>query len=356
MNRYLNLSTKRDFFGEDRIKSADFCFITEGLADCIVANQFGFPCLALGSTGISKECQEHLIHLLGEKKCVYLCFDNDENKAGQKGAITIGQILFDACIQIKIIDLPSGSKKMDIAEFMKDREAKDFELLKKEAFSFIKYTLNLCSVSDSLPENYKTAESFVCDRLLNIQNLYRDAYISDEIKQHFNFQNKQRDNLIKQANGWVQNGKENNKVVEDDNGVEEIDHLTLDLITSLEIQKETGLLACEKWVSNNKISIAKVPPELLAKKLVGLREKRYNYSNFIHSIKETFLLQSYEIEEIYQKILGINKGYYNEKKRLNKILIRIQNYSSHIRAKAQDLLKYGDPQNFIYQTFRAIQL
>ena len=46
----LNLSTKRDFFGEDRIKSADFCFITEGLADCIVANQFGFPCLALGST------------------------------------------------------------------------------------------------------------------------------------------------------------------------------------------------------------------------------------------------------------------------------------------------------------------
>jgi len=122
---------KKGFFGEDRLKNADVCFITEGLADCIVANQFGFPCLALGSTGISKECQEHLIHLLGKKKCVYLCFDNDENKTGQKGAITIGQILFDANIPIKIMGLPWGSKKMDIAEFMKDKEAKDFELLKK---------------------------------------------------------------------------------------------------------------------------------------------------------------------------------------------------------------------------------
>jgi len=111
MSRYLNLSIKGDFFGEDRIKSADVCFITEGLVDCIVANQFGFPCLALGSTGISKGCQEHLIHLLCKKKCVYLCFDNDKNKARQKGAITIGQILFDADIPIRIMDLPEGSKK-----------------------------------------------------------------------------------------------------------------------------------------------------------------------------------------------------------------------------------------------------
>jgi len=63
-------------------------------------------------------------------------------------------------------------------------------------------------------------------------------------------------------------------------------------------------------------------------------------------------LHEYEIEEIYQKILEINKVYYDEKKRLNKILIRIQNYPPYIREKAQDLLKYGDPQNFIHQTFK----
>jgi DNA primase len=61
---------KMGFFGEDRIKNTDICLITEGLADCIVANQFGFPCLALGSTGISKECQVYLIHLLSKKKNV----------------------------------------------------------------------------------------------------------------------------------------------------------------------------------------------------------------------------------------------------------------------------------------------
>ena len=156
---------------------------------------------------------------------------------------------------------------------MKEKEAKDFELLKNNALSFIKYALKLCPVSDSLVENYKTAEFFVHERLLSIKNMYRDAYISDDVKQHFNFKNKERDNLIKQANGWMQNGKENDKVGEDDNGVEEIDSVTLDLIESLEIQTEKGLLACEKWVSNNKISITKVPPELLAKKLVDLREK-----------------------------------------------------------------------------------
>ena len=111
----------------------------------------------------------------------------------------------------------------------------------------------------------------------------------------------------------MQNGKENNKVGEDDNGVEEIDHLTLDLITSLEIQKRTGLLACEKWVSNNKINLGSLS-RIISQKVGGPREKRYNYSNFIHSIKETFLLQSYEIEEIYQKkYLELIKGIITKK-------------------------------------------
>jgi hypothetical protein len=189
--------------------------------------------------------------------------------------------------------LPWGSKKMDIAEFMKDNEAKDFELLKKGAFSFIKYVLNLCPVSDSLVENYKTAESFVHERLLSIKNSYRDAYISDDIKQHFNFQNKQRDNLIEQANGWVQDGKEDNKVVEDDNGVEEINPVTSDLIKSLEIQKEKGLLACEKWVSSNKISIAKVPPELLAKKISEPKGKKNTITVILFfQLKKSFCCMS----------------------------------------------------------------
>ena len=49
------------FFGEDKIKHEKVCFIVEGLADCIVLNQFGFPAIALGSTKPAEERKDHLV-------------------------------------------------------------------------------------------------------------------------------------------------------------------------------------------------------------------------------------------------------------------------------------------------------
>ncbi len=97
---------KKGFFGEDRIKNADVCFIAEGLADCIVLNQFGFPCISLGSTNTTDENKAHLIDILRTKSKIYVCFDNDENRAGQNGAREVGQILFDTSLSVKIITLP----------------------------------------------------------------------------------------------------------------------------------------------------------------------------------------------------------------------------------------------------------
>jgi len=209
------------FFGEDKIKTknTDFCVITEGLADCIIANQWGFPCLALGSTGTSKEGQERLVALLKNEKCVYLCFDNDENKAGQNGAVKTGQLLFNAGIPVKIIDLPRGSeKKIDIAEFMKGKGAQDFEALKEKALRFIPYTLNLCPKSEDKVENIETAEKFIKERLLNVDQIYRNGYVTSTIKNYFTgFTNTEAHALVKLADSVILDQERGESKSEKDN-------------------------------------------------------------------------------------------------------------------------------------------
>jgi len=174
------------FFGGDKIRNENTCFITEGLADCIVLNQHGFPSATLGSTNTSKKNLAHLIDILKNKTLVFICFDNDENQAGQKGALSVGQALFDAGIKVKVIDLPRGSeKKIDIAEFMKGKQAKDFEILKDKALRLIPYALNLCPRSVSKVENLETAQEFIKERLLQQDLLFRNGYIADNIKNYF---------------------------------------------------------------------------------------------------------------------------------------------------------------------------
>jgi DNA primase catalytic core len=343
------------FFGEDKVnaKNTDFCIITEGLADCIIANQYGFPCLALGSTGVSKECQERLITLLKNEKCVYLCFDNDENKAGQNGALKLGQTFFDAGIRVKVIGLPRGSEsKMDIAEFMKGKQAEDLETLKNKAMRFIPYSLTTCHKSESKVENLETAEEFVKERLLNVDELYRNGYISDDIKRFFGFVDRDLMLLLKVANSAVKDKQVDEEINSADNSSKHNkDDIEIELIKSLETQNGKGLLTCEKWVNESKLSFAKIQPETLSKKLVNPKEKQYSHSEFITAIKEHFLLSSYETDEIYKKIHVINSKYHKEKKRLINILIRLQNYLLPIKERAEDLLKTGDPLEFIITTW-----
>jgi DNA primase catalytic core len=345
------------FFGEDEIKNEKICFITEGLADCIVLNQYGFPSATLGSTNTSKENLAHLIDILKNKTQVYLCFDNDENQAGQKGALAIGQALFDESIHIQVIDLPRGpEKKIDVAEFMKGKQARDFEILKDKALRFIPYALSACHKSDFKVENLEVAEEFVKERLLNVDELYRNGYISDDIKRFFGFIDRDLTLLLKVVNSAVKNKQVEESDDAENNSSPKKDDVEILVIKSLETQNSEGLLACEKWITEFKLTIAKMQPESLVKKLMDPKERKYIHSNFICAVKDKFLLLAYETEEIYREILKINSTYHNEKRRLNKILIRLQNYPSHIREKADKLLLDSDPQGFIQATFKKLHI
>jgi DNA primase catalytic core len=342
---------KKSFFGEDKIKNEKTCFIVEGLADCIVLNQFGFPCIALGSTKPAGEHIEHLIQIVKSKN-VYVCLDNEESKAGQKGALATGQLLFDAGIKVKVIDLPRESqKKVDAAEYMKGKTAEDFETLKDKALWFIPYALNLCPKSISKVENLETAEEFVKERLLNVDELYRNGYISDNIKRFFGFVDRDLTLLLKIANYAVKDKQVEKSNSTDNNSRPSKDDVEIELIKFLETQNGKGLLACEKWITEFKLMLAKIQPETLSKKLVDPKEKKYSHSKFIVAIKEKFLVSSYETEEVYKKILVINSKYHKEKRRLTNVLIRLQNYPFHIRERAEDLLKNGDPRIFIINTW-----
>lgn len=262
----------RHFLGEDRIRNERTCFITEGLADCIVLNQYGFPAVALGSTNTSKENALHLVDILKNKTQVYICFDNDENQAGQKGTLAVGQALFDASIRVKVIELPRGhEKKIDVAEFMKGKQAKDFEILKDKALRFIPYALSICNQSESKVENLETAEEFVRERLLNIDELYRNGYISDDVKRFFGFVDRDLTLLLKVANSAVKGKQKEESDFIENNSSSYKDDVEIELIKSLEIQNGKGLLACEKWIAEFKLTIAKMQPESLDKKLMDLK-------------------------------------------------------------------------------------
>ena len=265
------------FFGEDKIKQEKVSFIVEGLADCIVLNQFGFPAIALGSTKPAEELKERLVQILKNKTKVYLCPDNDENKAGEKGALAVGRLLLSKGIEAKVIELIRGEEnKIDIAEFMKGKSAQDFKVLISKATRFVKYALSTYTKSESKVENLQAAEEFTYIYLLNVDPFYRDGYIADDVKNHFGLVNPQVLEIIKRANS-----KRLEQEQEKEEGKEDAPHQHEDnpegvLLESLEIQEGKGLLACEMWVNEFKIGIAKIQPEMLNKKLVDPKEKKYS--------------------------------------------------------------------------------
>ena len=126
----------------------------------------------------------------------------------------------------------------------------------------------------------------------------------------------------------------------------------IELIKSLATQIGKGFLACETWINNNKLNIAKIQPEILAKKLSDPRSKKYTHNDFILGIKEKFKLSVYETDEADHKILSINTKYHSESKRLINILKRLQTYSLKARKAAEKLLLKGNPLPFIINTWK----
>ena len=145
--RYNYVSTEVQnsyFYGEDRLRGADYCIITEGVADCIAMLQAGFPCISPVTVQFREKDHPKLISLTDGLQRVYICNDNESNHVGLKGALSTAEALESAEIETRIIELPKPDDvdKIDIADYMKEHSADDFKALMENATGYWNYILN----------------------------------------------------------------------------------------------------------------------------------------------------------------------------------------------------------------------
>lgn len=85
--------------------------IVESAIDCLTLLQQGYHSIAtLGLFGMRKEVLDEM------SDDVYICYDNDPNGSGQKGALRLGELLFAKSKIAKIIELPCNGK-VDVNSF-----------------------------------------------------------------------------------------------------------------------------------------------------------------------------------------------------------------------------------------------
>jgi len=205
---------------------------------------------------------------------------------------------------------------------------------------------------DDEDNRLEQVKDFVKDS--NLLKLHEDEALEIVFKtcEKFKLKKKWEDNITKRYRRLKGEAAKQNRISNAGQKDESGNDVENELIKSLATQNGKGFLACETWINNNKLNIAKIQPEILAKKLSDPRSKKYTHNDFVLGIKEKFKLSIYETDEAYHKILSINTKYHSESKRLINILKRLQTYSLKARKAAEKLLLKGKPLPFIINTWK----
>ncbi|QQS59085.1 hypothetical protein IPN35_05895 [Candidatus Peregrinibacteria bacterium] len=123
-------------FNADVLEKSQSILITEGVTDCIKANEVGIASVSPVAKDITRITVAELAQKLRGKN-VAICFDSDLNGAGQKGAKLTQEKFKEYGIEAIIIKLPreTSKDKMDVCEFINTFGERAFkELLKEQGF------------------------------------------------------------------------------------------------------------------------------------------------------------------------------------------------------------------------------
>lgn len=129
---YVSEQVKNEYFyGEDSIRGKDTVFITEGVTDCIIANQHGFPCVSPVTTSFRDADHPKLIELTKHAKTIYIINDNEENGSGRNGALRTADALWSAGKMAQFVELPrpAGLDKIDLNDFLRQYGADELRKL-----------------------------------------------------------------------------------------------------------------------------------------------------------------------------------------------------------------------------------
>lgn len=152
------------FLGEDTVRGASEIIIAEGAPDWISAIDKGFNAISPVTVAFREEDNEKLEKLTRDVKSIYIINDNEDNKAGYRGALKTGKYLAGQGRNAFLVELPrpAGSNKIDLNEYLKDHTADELKGLMNNAKSVIEILI------EQLPTDYLKAQSSIQEEIASL--------------------------------------------------------------------------------------------------------------------------------------------------------------------------------------------
>ena len=182
------------FYGEDSLRGVDYCIITEGVADCIVMLQAGFPCISPVTVQFRDTDHAKLLNLTKGLKRVYICNDNELNEAGLKGALSTAKVLESEKIEARLIILPKpvNIDKIDIADYMKEHSPEDFKGLMGSSVRLWQYKLDKQTISQEASFEWLRAfKNFISIDLDGMPFDEWEVFVNNEVAKKFQLKAKE---------------------------------------------------------------------------------------------------------------------------------------------------------------------
>ena len=146
-----------------RVQRFDYLILAEGQIDVIMLHQFGFRnAVATQGTALT---EQHASILKKVCDTIYVCYDGDS--AGQKATYRALDILQNANLKVRIINIPNGQ---DPDEFLKKFGAEEFQKLIDNAEEVLDYKLRTLAQNSNMSSNESRLE-FLKKAIELIKNL-----------------------------------------------------------------------------------------------------------------------------------------------------------------------------------------
>lgn len=176
------------FFGEDEVIGQKEVLITEGMADCITALQYGLVCFTPGTVHFRKDDLPKLLRLVKRTDAVYIANDSEESGAGLKGALATAQYLESKGVTVRVVELPrpNSVEKVDLAEYLSKHSREAFDELKTKARSLWNIKLDMVEQTGDGIEDIRTLQKFVTTELVRADEMTARALIKGALREKFN--------------------------------------------------------------------------------------------------------------------------------------------------------------------------
>ena len=160
--------------------------IAEGIPDYLSLKMHGQNTVSAVTTRFKGDEYKQVVDFCKKFNRVFIANDNEDNKAGMKGALKMGELLLRAGIHPRIIIIPKPTdvSKMDVAEFIRDCDIDEFLALKETAVGVVDTLIQ--EIDPAVEKEFLyTALGPVIDLLAVMSEDMVDIYIQDKICKHF---------------------------------------------------------------------------------------------------------------------------------------------------------------------------